>query len=190
MKRTRTGFGMLTVVAVVVLVAGCGSERAGEASGGSTPSGTATPGEPVDFLCPGEDPAPEVSSPASASVPAGAPTDHYAENHGFQVPFPLHGQDRCDGLAAVSRIERALEPLRKRGDFSLAHTRKALMGLGYGPGAVETHQGGETAVGFLIYAGVSPLLCLEGTMNRADTEVDAFGGYPDHASCDRPSGGH
>ncbi|MFJ4502858.1 hypothetical protein [Streptomyces sp. NPDC088864] len=190
MKRTRTGAGMLTAVAVAVLVAGCGTERADEAGGGSTPGGTATPGEPVDFLCPGEDPAPEVSSPASASVPAGAPTDHYAENHGFQVPFPLHGQDRCDGLAAVSRIERALEPLRKRGDFSPAHTRKALMGIGYGPGAVETHRSGGTAVGFLVYAGVSPLLCLEGTMNRADTEVDAFGGYPDHASCDRPSGGH
>ncbi|MFB8207948.1 hypothetical protein [Streptomyces sp. NPDC056010] len=55
---------------------------------------------------------------------------------------------------------------------------------------METHRSGGTEVGFLVLAGVSPLLCLEGTMNRADTEVDAFGGYPDHASCDRPSGGH
>ncbi|NEC66096.1 hypothetical protein G3I41_15850 [Streptomyces sp. SID9727] len=131
-----------------------------------------------------------MSSPASAPVPAGAPTDHYAENHGFQVPFPLHGQDRCDGLAAVGRIEKALEPLRERGDFSPAHTREALMGLGYGPGAVELHQSGGTVVGFLIRAGVSPLLCVKGTMGRAATEVSAFGGYPDHPSCDRPSGGH
>ncbi|MEU2246160.1 hypothetical protein [Streptomyces sp. NPDC019224] len=190
MKRTRTGFGTLTAVAVAVLVAGCGSERADEAGGGSTSAVTATPSEPVDFRCPGEDPAPEPESPVSSSAPAGVPTDHYAENHGFQVPFPLHGQSRCDGLALVTRVEQALEPLRKRGDFSPAHARKALMALGYGPGAVETHQGGATEVGFLVYAGVSPLLCVKGSMNRADTEADAFGGYPDHASCDRPRGGH
>ncbi|WP_393098197.1 hypothetical protein [Streptomyces sp. LN325] len=54
------------------------------------------------------------------------PTDHYAENHGFMVPFPLRGRERCEGLAAVARVEGALEPLRGRGDFAPNSTRDAL----------------------------------------------------------------
>ncbi|MFI9048585.1 hypothetical protein [Streptomyces sp. NPDC053427] len=181
--------GMLPIAVLAVLAAGCGTHRTGDDAGAGGPSrkAAATPGKPADFRCPGESPSPTPSPTAHPSGPAAPPTDHYAENHGFRVPFPLHGQRRCDGLAAVGRIESALEPLRKRGDFDPESTRKALTGLGYSAGKVQAHQNGPTGVGFLIDA--TPL-CLEGTMNSRTTQADAFGGYPDHTGCDVPSGGH
>lgn len=181
--------GMLPIAVLAVLAVGCGTHRAGDDAGGAGPSRTApaTPSTPVDFRCPGEDPSPAAPTTADTSGQAGPPTDHYAENHGFMVPIPLHGRRRCEGLAAVRRIERALEPLRERGDFDPASTRGALMGLGYSAGNVQSSQNGPTGVGFLVDA--SPL-CLEGTMDRASTKADAFAGYPDHTGCDRPSGGH
>ncbi|GGN79831.1 hypothetical protein GCM10011579_064730 [Streptomyces albiflavescens] len=141
----------------------------------------------MDFRCPGESATPAAPTTAVTSVPAAPPTDHYAENHGFMVPFPLHGERRCEGLAAVGRVQRALEPLRERGDFDPESTRSALTGLGYAVGKVRSYQDGPTGVGFLIDAFP---LCVEGTMDRKSTQADAFGGYPDHPGCDRPSGGH
>jgi len=117
------------------------------------------------------------------------PTDHYAENHGFMVPIPLRGQSRCDGLAAAERIETALEPLRRRGDFAPQSVSSALTALGYPVGAVQAYQNGPTGIDFLIDAGGSTP-CLEGTMDRDATRADAFAGYPDHVGCDRPTGGH
>ncbi|WP_344021696.1 hypothetical protein, partial [Streptomyces luteireticuli] len=115
------------------------------------------------------------------------PGDHYAENHGFRVPIPLHGPLRCEGLAAVKRVEDALEPLRRRGDFTTAGTRGALTGLGYAAGKVRVYENGPTGVGFLVEA---PRMCLEGTWDQDATRAEAFGGYPDHSGCEVPSGGH
>ncbi|WHM40524.1 hypothetical protein [Streptomyces sp. BPTC-684] len=181
--------GMLPMAVLAVLAAGCGTERAGESAGAAGPSRTpvATPSTPVDFTCPGESPTSAPPTTAATTGPAVPPTDHYAENHGFMVPFPLHGKQRCEGLQAVGRVEKALEPLRKRGDFAPENTRTALTGLGYSAGQVRSYQNGSTGVGFLIDAFP---LCVEGTMNRDSTKADAFGGYPDHSGCDRPSGGH
>ncbi|MER7726113.1 hypothetical protein [Streptomyces sp. NPDC096323] len=193
---TGAKFVMSALAAVAVLTAGgCGTQRAGDAgdmyrSAYPTPTGISRPSAPADFRCPGESVSPDPTPTAPSSGPAVPPTDHYAENHGFQDPFPLHGQSRCDGIAVVARVQKALEPLRERGDFTPEHARDVLTGLGYAPGAVEAHQSGPTGVGFLIYADDSPLVCVEGTMNSATTEADAFGGYPDHSACDRPSGGH
>ncbi|MGV4984629.1 hypothetical protein ACWC0C_35550 [Streptomyces sp. NPDC001709] len=117
------------------------------------------------------------------------PTDHYAENHGFRVPIPLHGQSRCDGLTAVARVKSALEPLRRRGDFAPGSVRNALTGLGYSAGKVQVYQDGSTGVGFLIDIGASPW-CVEGTMSSDSAKADAFGGYPDGTGCEPPSGGH
>ncbi|MCX4625495.1 hypothetical protein [Streptomyces sp. NBC_01443] len=142
----------------------------------------------MDLPCPGESPTPTPPRSADTSGSA-APGDRYAENHGFRVPFPLHGQRRCDGLAAVGRIEAALEPLRKRGDFAPEHTRDALTGLGYPAGKVRSYENGPTGVSFLIEVDASPL-CVEGRMDRDSTRADPFGGYPDHSGCDTPSGGH
>ncbi|WP_251018481.1 hypothetical protein [Streptomyces sp. ISL-11] len=149
----------------------------------------ATPSTPVDLPCPGESATPTPLPTADTSGSA-APGDHYAENHGFRVPFPLHGRRRCDGLAAVGRIEAALEPLRERGDFAPEHTRSALTGLGYPAGKVRSYENGPTGVGFLIEVDASPLLCVEGTMNPGSTRAESFGGYPDHSGCETPSGGH
>ncbi|MEU7164772.1 hypothetical protein AB0A70_09020 [Streptomyces morookaense] len=168
--------------ALAVLAAGCGTQRSGEGAT-SAPTTAATPGTATGVPCPDESPTP-TPSPLTPDAP---PTDHYAENHGFMVPIPLHGRSRCEGLAAVERIEAALEPLRRRGDFAPEHTRSALGGLGYAVGKVQAYQNGPTGVGFLVDA--SPL-CLEGTMSRDATRADAFGGYPDHSGCDRPAGGH
>ncbi|WP_164993039.1 hypothetical protein [Streptomyces lydicus] len=182
--------GMLPMAVLGVwgmLAAGCGTHRPEGGAGAAESSraaAAATPSRPADFPCPGESPSP---APTHSSGHTAPPADHYAENHGFRVPFPLHGQRRCDGLAAVRRIENALEPLRKRADFDPGSTRSALTGLGYSAGRVQSHQNGPAAVSFLIDA--SPL-CLEGTMNSRATEADAFGGYPDHSGCDVPSGGH
>jgi len=186
--------GMLPLAVVAVLAAGCGTQRPGDTADAyrrlnPTPTGISTPSTPVDFQCPGESSSPAPTPTAPPSGPATPPTDHYAENHGFLVPFPLHGQSRCAGLAAVRRIETALEPLRQRGDFAPESTRSALTGLGYPSGKVQSYQNGPTGVGFLIDIDDSPL-CVEGTMNRASVQADAFGGYPDHTGCDRPTGGH
>lgn len=188
--RVRRGMLPMTVLAVLALpAAGCGTHRPGDdtSAGGPSRTAAAAPSTPVDFPCPGESPSPATMPSANSSGPATPPTDHYAENHGFRVPLPLHGQNRCDGLAAVRRIETALEPLRKRGDFDPVSTRSALTGLGYPAGKVQSYENGPTGVGFLIEA--SPL-CLEGTMNSVTTKADAFAGYPDHSGCDVPSGGH
>ncbi|MFF1408134.1 hypothetical protein [Streptomyces sp. NPDC058294] len=117
------------------------------------------------------------------------PTDHYAENHGFDAPIPLHGQSRCGGLTAVRRVKSALEPLRRRGDFAPDNVRAALTGLGYSAGKVQAYQDGSARVGFLIDIDTSPW-CVEGTMSSDSTKADAFGGYPDGAGCEPPSGGH
>ncbi|WP_189189643.1 hypothetical protein [Streptomyces albiflavescens] len=188
-RTTRVRLGILPMAVLAVLAAGCGTHRPGNDAGADGPSRapTATPSRPVDFRCPGESATPAAPTTAVTSVPAAPPTDHYAENHGFMVPFPLHGERRCEGLAAVGRVQRALEPLRERGDFDPESTRSALTGLGYAVGKVRSYQDGPTGVGFLIDAFP---LCVEGTMDRKSTQADAFGGYPDHPGCDRPSGGH
>ncbi|MEU6282306.1 hypothetical protein [Streptomyces sp. NPDC047028] len=190
---TQAGRRLLPLAVFAVLAAGCGTQRSDDAGDAyrrthPTPTGISTPGTPADFRCPGESAAPAPSSSAGTRGSA-APGDHYAENHGFRVPFPLHGRRRCDGLAAVGRVEAALEPLRERGDFAPEHARGALIRLGYSEGDVRSYQDGPTAVGFLIEADPSPL-CVEGTMDRDSTHADAFGGYPDHTGCETPSGGH
>ncbi|MDX2678288.1 hypothetical protein [Streptomyces soliscabiei] len=187
-RRTQVRLGMPLLAVLALVAAGCGTDRAGDDAGAeaSARATARTPSAPVDFPCPGESPSPTPSS-AEPSAPAPASGDHYAENHGFMVPIPLHGQQRCDGLAAARRIEAALEPLRERGDFAPDSTRGALTRLGYSAGSVQAYQNGPTGVSFLIDGRP---MCLEGAMNRAATEADAFGGYPDHTGCDRPSGGH
>ncbi|MFF8595023.1 hypothetical protein ACF061_26955 [Streptomyces sp. NPDC015220] len=184
---TGAGRGVLPLAVLALLAAGCGTQRPGDDAGArpSAPTVRATASALADFPCPGESPTP--TSAATASGPAGAPTDHYAENHGFRVPIPLHGRLRCDGLAAVARVEKALEPLRERGDFDPDSTRDVLTGLGYPAGKVRSYQNGDTGVGFLVDAAT---MCLEGTMNRTATKADAFGGYPDGSDCEPPSGGH
>ncbi|MFI1100456.1 hypothetical protein [Streptomyces melanogenes] len=189
-RTARIRAGVLPMAVLALLVTGCGTERAGSGAGADRASSrtpVATPSTPVDFPCPGESPTSAPPAATSGTTPAVPPTDHYAENHGFMVPFPLHGKRRCEGLQAVGRVERALEPLRKRRDFAPESTRTALTGLGYPAGRVSSYQNGPTGVGFLIDAFP---LCVEGTMDRSSTKAEAFGGYPDHSGCDRPSGGH
>ncbi|MEU2055041.1 hypothetical protein [Streptomyces bungoensis] len=185
---------LLPVLLLAALAAGCGTEQAGGgASAGNAASAargaTASPSVPVDRPCPGESTTPTPQAPAPSASPTAPPNDHYAENHGFMVPFPLHGDRRCQGLEEAGRVRKALEPLRRRGDFSTGKVREALLGLGYPAEQVETSQDGPTSVGFLVQADDYPV-CVEGDMNRARTETDAFGGYPDGTGCDRPSGGH
>ncbi|MEV0846207.1 hypothetical protein AB0J21_10080 [Streptomyces sp. NPDC049954] len=179
----------LVWVGLVVLVAGCGTERGGGGDGAEAGRSAAAraSGAPSDFPCPGESAAPAPSTPDGGSAPGGAPGDHYAENHGFMEPFPLHGRKRCAGIEAVGKVERALEPLRGRADFDPVHARAALVRLGYADGAVSAYQNGPTGVGFLV--DTFPV-CVKGTMNLGSVEATAFGGYPDHPGCDRPSGGH
>ncbi|KAB1981169.1 superantigen-like protein SSL4 [Streptomyces triticiradicis] len=193
--KTRARLGMLTLAVTVLSATGCGTQRAGDAadtrrSPHPTPTAMSTPSTPVDFTCPGESPGPEPTGPASATpTSTELPVDHYAENHGFRVPLPLHGQNRCKGLATVARVKHALEPLRERGDFAPDSVRGALTGLGYSAEKVQAYQNGSTGVGFLIDIGVSPW-CVEGTMSSDSTKADAFGGYPDGSDCEPPSGGH
>ncbi|MFF2197792.1 hypothetical protein [Streptomyces sp. NPDC058157] len=190
-RKKTAGLWTLPFAAVLLLVAGCGTQRAGAAAGaapssGPAPSGTAvaTPSGPVDFPCPGEGSAP----PAPTATDA-APPDRYAENHAFRMPLRLHGQGRCDGLAAEGRVRGALEPLRRSGGFTPAHVHSVLTGLGYPADKVRTYQNGPGGVGFLIDVGASPW-CVEGTLTGGSTTVDAFGGYPDGTGCEPPRGGH
>jgi hypothetical protein len=187
----KTNRAVLPLAVLAVLAAGCGTQHAGDGTG-AAPQGaaaapaTAAPSATADHPCPGESPSP--AAPAAASTgPAAAPTDHYAENHGFMEPFPLHGDRRCAGLATVRRVEAALEPLRRRGDFAPASTARALGRLGFPAGSVWAGENGPTGVSFLI--STYPV-CVQGTMDRAQTSANAFGGYPDHPACDQPRGGH
>ncbi|MEU9192524.1 hypothetical protein [Streptomyces hundungensis] len=195
MGNTRTTLITLPLlVAVALAVAGCGTQRVGDAAGSPgpshpTPSGVTTPKTPTDFPCPGESPKSKAPAPAASPSSTVPPTDHYAENHGFRVAIPLHGQSRCDGLSAAGRARAALEPLRRRGDFTPESARDALTRLGYSSGRVQTHGAGPTGVGFLIDIGASPW-CVEGTMTSASTTAEAFAGYPDGTGCEPPRGGH
>ncbi|MGW2632202.1 hypothetical protein ACWC2K_23085 [Streptomyces chattanoogensis] len=191
LKKTRARLGMLPLAVMVLLTAGCGTQRAGDTADAyrrshPTPTGISRPSTPADFPCPGESPKPTAATTPTSTAP---PTDHYAENHGFKVPIPLHGKSRCEGLTTVGRVERALEPLRRRGDFAPNSVRRALTSLGYSAGKVQAYQDGPSRVGFLIDIGASPW-CVEGTMSSASTKADAFGGYPDGTGCEPPSGGH
>ncbi|MEW2626037.1 hypothetical protein [Streptomyces sp. NPDC048106] len=188
LRKTRTRFRMLPLAVMILLAAGCGTQRAGDAADAYRRSHP-TPSRPADFPCPGE--SPEPTAPRAVTTPSSTvpPTDHYAENHGFTVPIPLHGQSRCDGLTAVGRVLSALEPLRQRGNFQPDSVRAALTRLGYSAGKMQAYQNGPTGVGFLIDIGASPW-CVEGTMSSASTKADAFGGYPDGTGCEPPSGGH
>lgn len=203
-RTSRVPVGMLLPVAALAMFAvGCGTEQSAADAYRSThptPTGISQQPVPSDTPCPGETapptPTPSQSLPTptrspDASGPAVPIPDHYAENHGFMVPFPLHGQARCDGLKDAERIRVALEPLRTHGDFTAAHTVRALTGLGYAAGQVEVTQSGDAGVSFLVDASTdSSTMCLEGSMNREATKTDTFGGYPDHTGCDQPSGGH
>lgn len=162
------------VLLALLAAAGCGTQRAAgsvEANGGgpqatpttsatsatsstsATPTAPATPSTPSDFPCPGETSAP--TPPPTAHVRV-IPGDHYAENHGFRIPLALHGQRRCDGLAAVADVRTALEPLRRRGDFAPDDARNALTGLGYPAKQVRAYRLGPDGVGFRIEAETSP----------------------------------
>ncbi|WP_189979524.1 hypothetical protein [Streptomyces capoamus] len=193
-SRTRAGFGMLSWAVVALLATGCGTQRADDPaeayrSTHPTPTGIATPSTAKDYRCPGESSPPTPSTTATPSGSTVPPTDHYAENHGYRDPLPLHGKSRCDGLAAVGRVKTALEPLRRRGDFAPDSVRGALTGLGYSADKVRAYQDGSAGVNFLIDIGSSPW-CLEGAVSRSATTADAFGGYPDGTGCEPPSGGH
>ncbi|MEU6390401.1 hypothetical protein [Streptomyces sp. NPDC046939] len=183
----------LSAVVLAALAAGCGDQRGGESAADAyrrthpTPTAISTPPTPKDHRCPGEEPSPAASAP-SGGTPTTQPGDHYAENHGFRVPFALHGERRCEGLAAVTRIRRALEPLRERGDLKEPSTRAALTRLGFPEDAVRSYADGG-GVGFLVTVDDAPV-CVEGSLSRAGVEADAFGGYPDSTGCDMPSGGH
>ncbi|MEU1284103.1 hypothetical protein [Kitasatospora sp. NPDC005856] len=190
--RIRRGrLGIAALAALAVLAAGCGTKHVDtvEDTAGATPTTAATTaqGRPVDFPCPGETPTPTPTRPVSPTAAPVLPPDHYAENHGFKVPLPLHGQSRCDGLAAVRRVKEALEPLRMGNDYTPESTRVRLTGLGYPADKVQVQGIGRTTVGFTIEATG---ICLTGTMIPDSTRAEAFGGYPDGRGCEEPRGGH
>ncbi|WP_079064481.1 hypothetical protein [Streptomyces sp. NRRL F-4489] len=193
-KSTGVRVGVVPIAVLAFFAAGCGSERPGTETPAGSPSRAAAvepsrPGAPkrqVDFPCPGETSGPTPSASAGPTGPAGPPADHYAENHGFKDPIQLHGQRRCEGIAAVKRVKNALEPLRVRKSIDLESARRALASLGYPATGVEVTKV-EPGVSFLINA--SPL-CIEGKVNPHFVEADAFGGYPDGTGCEPPRGGH
>ncbi|MFJ8824858.1 hypothetical protein ACIREE_24125 [Streptomyces sp. NPDC102467] len=192
-KVSRAGV-VLPVVLLAVLAAGCGTQDGRNSAADEyrrthpTPTAISSPPTPAEHRCPGESPSPTPSAPAASDGATAQPGDHYAENHGFRVPFALHGKQRCAGLTAVGRVRQALEPLRERGDFEVRSTRDALDRLDFPDGSVESYENGD-GVGFLVTVDDSPV-CVEGTLSRVAVQANAFGGYPDHAGCDMPSGGH
>src|SRR4051812_15127974 len=182
-----------TLAAVAALaLAGCGTRTADDAGAGvpsghpAVPSSHAVP-SPSDPPCPGETPTPSPTATGLAEPGAGDGAPHYAENNGFKVPLPLHGQPRCEGLAQARELTAALETLREKRDFTTGHVHDRIVGLGYDPDAVGVFANGPTGVSFLV--DHAPI-CLEGTMDRATTKVDSFAGYPDSTGCQRPTGGH
>ncbi|WP_229928974.1 hypothetical protein [Kitasatospora xanthocidica] len=188
MTTIRTRWGRLripAVAALAVLAAGCGTTHV-DAPGGTaarTPAATAVATAQGDHPCPGETPTRTPTATASNAEATGPVTDHYAENHAFKAPLPLHGERRCEGLEAVRRIKAALEPVRARYQVDPDGIRKALVGLGYPADKVKVQRGGE----FLIDATG---LCLSGSTAGEATTVEAFAGYAEGTGCEEPRGGH
>ncbi|MEY9968452.1 hypothetical protein ABIA33_006536 [Streptacidiphilus sp. MAP12-16] len=174
----------------VLAVSGCGTQRIATTRPSVLPAPvSATPAAiPPDPLCAGEKPSPVASGSRRPDPAAGldAPPN-YADNHGFQVPFPLHGAARCQGRMAASRIDAAVDPLRRQRDFTPAAVMERLVALGYPANKVFVTQNGPTGVAFTLG---SPPLCFDGRMDLDRVHTDAFGGYPDSGGCTMPQGGH
>ncbi|WP_372351853.1 hypothetical protein [Streptomyces sp. KL116D] len=125
-------------------------------------------------------------------VPDGAtaqPGDHYAENHGFRVPFALHGQRRCDGLAAVRRVEHALRPLRERGDFTAKSAASGRWSRSQLPDGGVRAQRDSAGVYFPRHRRPDATVRGGRPVPGGPAGRRAFGSYPDHVGCDLPSGG-
>lgn len=194
--RRRTTLLLLPLLlAALPALAGCGTQpyRVPVASAPSAPSAApsapsaATPSPISDPLCPGESRSPSASAPAAGEPGPGDGPPNYADNNGFMVPFPLHGRQRCAGLAQVQRITTALQPLLAQHDFVPADTAARLVGLGYAADKVVAVQNGPTGVSFTV--DLLPI-CLEGTLDRASVQAQAHGSYPDNNSCTPRQGGH
>lgn len=145
---------------------------------------------PSDPLCPGEKPSPVAVAIGSQRPDPAKGQDappNFADNHGFQVPFPLHGAVRCQGRTAAARIDATIDPLRRQHDFTPATVMERLVALGYPADKVFVDQNGPTGVVFTLG---SPPLCFDGRMDRDRVHTDAFGGYPDSSGCTMPQGGH
>ncbi|MFI6879079.1 hypothetical protein ACIBL6_37135 [Streptomyces sp. NPDC050400] len=174
-RRSATCAGV--VLAAAVLLAGCGTERAGR-----TPR-AAAPSSPEAVPCaelsvrPSERP----SQPADA----GDGNPKYAENHAFQVPTRLTGQAVCDAAEAEQRVRKALSPYARDRGVTGGQVRTALRELGYRADQVTV----TGAAGYVTYLVDLGPVCVEGSVSGT-VDVETHGVYAEGTGCVKPQGGH
>ncbi|XVV17076.1 DUF6993 domain-containing protein [Actinoplanes sp. CA-131856] len=130
MRARRRHHGRWLAAAVLGLVA-LGCARPGAGDGDSSPLVTPTPSLPAATAS-----APPDDAGAQAQPPGdGAP--HQAENNGWKQRHDLTAAEQRAGDALAARIRPELTALRSAGDYTLASTQRALLGLGLDPDQVQ-----------------------------------------------------
>lgn len=169
-----------TALLLAAALAGCGTEHAG---------GRAAPAP--------DSPSPIAASPSAS--PYASPYDeqgpgdgapHYAENHAFQSTLDLSDADRARGEAEVAKVKQGLAGLAEGRESTETGVRRALTGLGYADGTIDTGSFGPHRTSFILSLGT---LCVKGSLDGAVNglvNAEAHGRYMEGTGCVKPRGGH
>ncbi|MFE7397172.1 hypothetical protein [Streptomyces sp. NPDC057557] len=171
-RRTARALATASVLLLAPALAGCGTERAGDAG----PAAGYSP------------PAVGASPYVEPDVGDGAP--HYRENHAFRSTAELSPADRAKGAAEVKRVEAGLAGIAEGRRTTEAQLHEALAGLGYGPEAISTGTFGPHRNTFIIDLGA---ICVEGALDgvvNGLVKAEAHGRYLEGTGCVKPAGGH
>ncbi|MFW6691911.1 hypothetical protein [Streptomyces sp. MAR4 CNX-425] len=190
----------------VVVLAGCGEERAG---GSGAPSGSASPSTAEEYAeaartkhdrawpgvaekCRGVPAEPGVgASPSVSERAADEPLPEnpkYAENHAYKQTTDVSPDELCRGEAHAALISAALDGADPADLKDEKRIRLVLEDLGYDPGTVTAQQAGASAVAWdVMVAGAGP--CISGNTGWPG-EIDVHGVYMEGTGCTEPAGGH
>ncbi|MFE5090455.1 hypothetical protein ACFRCI_08630 [Streptomyces sp. NPDC056638] len=171
-RRTARALATASVLLLAPALAGCGTERAGDA------------GPAAGYSPPAVGASPYVEPDAGDGAP------HYRENHAFQSTAELSPADRAKGAAEVKRVEAGLAGIAEGRRTTEAQLHAALAGLGYGHETISTGTFGPHRNTFVIDLGA---ICVEGALDglvNGLVKAEAHGRYLEGTGCVKPAGGH
>ncbi|MFJ8853683.1 hypothetical protein [Streptomyces sp. NPDC102437] len=171
-RRSARILAAAAALALLPVLAGCGTERAGSgAAAGEAPPRAA----PLDG---GDGPV------------DGSDASKYRENHAFQSTAELSPADRTRGDAEVEKVKAGLAGIAEGRKTTEPRIRAALTGLGYSSGAITTGTFGPNRTTFLLDLGT---ICVEGALDgmvNGLVTAEAHGRYLEGTGCVKPVGGH
>ncbi|MFE7040875.1 hypothetical protein ACFU9X_15925 [Streptomyces atratus] len=171
-RRTAKALATASVLLLTPALAGCGTERAGDAGPGAGYS------------------SPAVGASPYVEPDAGDGAPHYRENHAFQSTAELSPADRAMGDAEVKKVETGLAGIAEGRKTTESQLHEALAGLGYGPETISTGTFGPHRNTFIIDLGP---ICVEGALDgmvNGLVKAEAHGRYLEGTGCVKPVGGH